>query len=217
MKVSCLGFFWLEGGDGRKDVRRLDGKAIKQTDEVQDRVRHMRRRDGGRRVFHKHRIKAVETAIGQGREDAAVEIDPGEEQGRDVETPQDLVERVVAEPGKSMLIRLNIFRSACDGGHRLCAPSAVDEYLAGANLIAIAGPRPAVGPFVEHIGWQVGGVFAHGPIDVNDRFVSLAERGAQVVDRPNNVRKPGDILAARRGEPAVLGQEVIFHVDDQKR
>jgi len=38
-------------------------------------------------VFDQHRVEPVETAIGEGGEDAAVEIDAGEKQGRYAEAP----------------------------------------------------------------------------------------------------------------------------------
>ena len=152
----------------------------------------MGRRHSGRGVLDKDRVKAVKTAIGKGRENAAVKVYAREKQGGHAKAAQDAIKLIVPETSQAGLADIQILRCLFNGRHRLRAPIALGQHKARADLVAVALVRAAIRAFVQHIGRQVRHIWPNRPIDVDDS-ANPAKCSAQRVDLGDDIRQSRDI------------------------
>src|SRR5271163_223313 len=121
-----------------------DCEAIEKPYEKNHRVGDVLRRYRRCGVLDDQTIVAEEARIHEGCEQAAIDVDASEHQGRHAQVSQHTVEFVVPEPAQTMLADDNVGRVDVESVDHLRAPIAETEYGAatGARRISVARTGP---------------------------------------------------------------------------
>ena len=145
---------------------------------------------------------------------ALVGVDAGEQDGAHAQVAQDAVQRRVPETADAVLVDADVAGQRREFVHHGGGPGILFQ-----DVAAIARQRitqPGAVPMrlvqVDLVGRHVGQVGPIAPVHPHHGHLRLAQRGQQLAQRLDG-RAVAFIVAADVVHPAVLGAEIVLHVD----
>ena len=191
---------------------------MQQLDDVEHAPGHVGRRGRAAGVLEQHAVVAEEMGVLQGREDAAVGVDAGEQQRGDAALAQQRVELVVPEAAQAMLVHREVVRRH----HQLLdhprAPRALHQRGSAVDRrdLGIAHALGRALALEMHRRRQVGPVGADAPVEPQHRAAGIAPGRQQPPQDRDRPARGADAQALLR-EPALGVAEVVLHVDHHQR